>query len=50
MMKTHIDKLTLIVLSGDAREGHSELYSLTRQSQSLAVRTRTPTILDGDIA
>jgi len=49
-MKTHIDKFTLIVISGDAWEGHSELYSLARQSQSLAVKTQEPAIPDGDIA
>ena len=31
-MKTHIDMFTVIVLNGEAREGHSELCSLARQS------------------
>jgi hypothetical protein len=50
IMKTCIYKFTFIVLSGDAREGQSELYSLGRQFQSLAVRTRTPAVLAQTIA
>jgi uncharacterized membrane protein len=50
IMKTYIEKFTFIVLRGNAREGQSELYSLGRQSQSLAVRTRIPAILAQTIA